>query len=102
MMGEYIGRLYNEAKRRPLYIVAGNRRPRRAPAKLGHVAEATANQRKPGRQRQAGRSRGARAAKIALEQRVERPAGGSLSSLSSLPVIFRRAVARRRAGTAGC
>ena len=26
LIGEYIGRLYNEAKRRPLYVVAGDRR----------------------------------------------------------------------------
>src|SRR6185295_6545867 len=43
LMGEYIGRLYNESKRRPLYIVqevAGRLRPG---ARLGYVAEATAN-----------------------------------------------------------
>ena len=48
-MGEYIGRLYNEAKKRPLYIIqeiAGG-----APAhelRLGYVAEATANSDRPG------------------------------------------------------
>jgi dolichol-phosphate mannosyltransferase len=46
LMGEYIGRLYNEAKGRPLYIVqeiAGHaRRPR-----LGYVAEATTNNESP-------------------------------------------------------
>jgi glycosyltransferase involved in cell wall biosynthesis len=49
LMGEYIGRLYNEAKGRPLYIVqeiAG--RPERPPVRLGYVAEATANSDRPG------------------------------------------------------
>ncbi|HUP66892.1 MAG TPA: glycosyltransferase family 2 protein [Sphingomicrobium sp.] len=48
LMGEYIGRLYNEAKGRPLYIVqeiAGGERPR---PRLGYVAEATANKDRPG------------------------------------------------------
>jgi dolichol-phosphate mannosyltransferase len=49
LMGEYIGRLYNEAKGRPLYIVqeiANGGRTREA--RLGYVAEPTANKDKPG------------------------------------------------------
>ena len=49
LMGEYIGRLYNEAKRRPLYIiqeVAGGRE--HGPARLGYLADATANSDRPG------------------------------------------------------
>jgi len=49
MMGEYIGRLYNEAKGRPLYIVqeiAGG--GERESGRLGYLADATANSDKPG------------------------------------------------------
>ena len=49
LMGEYIGRLYNEAKGRPLYIVqevAGRNGP--GEATLGYVAEAIANKDEPG------------------------------------------------------
>ena len=49
--GEYIGRLYNEAKRRPLYIIqeiAGDGRVAQKGARLGYVADAIANKDRPG------------------------------------------------------
>ena len=48
LMGEYIGRLYNEAKRRPLYVVqeVAGEAPRKAT--LGYLAEATAKSDSPG------------------------------------------------------
>jgi dolichol-phosphate mannosyltransferase len=48
LMGEYIGRLYNEAKGRPLYIVQEVAGDGRSEAKLGYIADATANSDKPG------------------------------------------------------
>jgi dolichol-phosphate mannosyltransferase len=48
LMGEYTGRLYNEAKRRPLYIVQEIAGGEARDGRLGHIAEATAKSDKPG------------------------------------------------------
>jgi dolichol-phosphate mannosyltransferase len=64
LMGEYIGRLYNEAKGRPLYIVQDIAGSEGRQGRLGQVAEATANNESPGgsgtvpiRRRSAAKSR---------------------------------------------
>ena len=48
LMGEYIGRLYNEAKGRPLYIVQEIAGEGSGGAKLGYIADAKANSDSPG------------------------------------------------------
>ena len=48
LMGEYIGRLYNESKGRPLYIVQEVAGGHRSEARLGYIAEATAKSESPG------------------------------------------------------
>jgi len=48
LMGEYIGRLYNESKGRPLYIVQDIAGGEHRDGRLGYVADATANRDRPG------------------------------------------------------
>ena len=48
LMGEYIGRLYNESKRRPLYVVQEIAGGEHRTTRLGYVADATANSDNPG------------------------------------------------------
>jgi dolichol-phosphate mannosyltransferase len=48
LMGEYIGRLYNESKRRPLYTVQDGAGGTPGEARLGYLAEATAKSDRPG------------------------------------------------------
>lgn len=48
LMGEYIGRLYNEAKGRPLYIVQDVVGGEPTEGKLGYLADATAKSDSPG------------------------------------------------------
>ncbi len=101
LMGEYIGRLYNEAKRRPLYIVqeiAGGERARRA-ARLCRRRDR--EQRQARRQGQApdqvtlGREG-------AFERGVERRRRQRQIGVVLAAQLRRQPLARPPAGTAGC
>jgi hypothetical protein len=86
MMGEYIGRLYSQAKNRPLYIVQdiAGARARRARRPRSGAGGSHRPQRQPGRQRHP-----ADQPRFLSEHRFQRAlsgAGGSVSSPSSLPV----------------
>ncbi len=82
MIGEYLGRLYVESKRRPLYLVADVAGPLQGRATLGFKAESAAldgvgqrDDRHP-RPHRYSPDQVPLDAEDALEQRVERPRGG--------------------------